>query len=179
MRRGGKSLFSWICSQKKYQSRPPAWDCLAEIMEITMIVWGGRQTLGRWRAAGKYRWRRQPEGQYSLLYNLSPAALNYLPATAVASCECLERKVIEELGGIEARRDISAIEDQTVCPLKFAFALQPTEVEKKKPKLPWRSTSDSISPTNSSGSSSYSAHSNFRQEVIPGISSLKSQIYPP
>lgn len=97
-----------------------------------MIVWGGRQTLGRWRAAGKYRWRRQPEGQYSLLYNLSPAALNYLPATAVASCECLERKVIEELGGIEARRDISAIEDQTVCPLKFAFALQPTEVEKKK-----------------------------------------------
>lgn len=90
-------------------------------------MFGGRQTLGRWRAAGKYRWRRQPEGQYSLLYNLSPAALNYLAAAAaaaaVASGGCLERKVIEELSGIEAQRDISAIEDQAVCPLKLASVL--------------------------------------------------------
>lgn len=31
--------------------------------------------------------------------------------------------MIEELSGREAQRDISAIKDQTVCPLKFAFAL--------------------------------------------------------
>lgn len=53
-------------------------------MEISVIVWG-RQTLGRWQAAGKYRWRRQPEGQYSLLYNLSQAALNYLAAAGMAA----------------------------------------------------------------------------------------------
>lgn len=70
--------------------------------------------MGRWRAAGKYRWRRQPEGQYSLLYNLSPAALNYLAAAGAGGRALLERRTIEELVGIKARREISAIEDRTL-----------------------------------------------------------------
>lgn len=82
-REGKKSLFSWNHSERNI-IQSPVWDCLAKIMEISVIVWG-RQTLGRWQAAGKYRWRRQPEGQYSLLYNLSQAALNYLAAAATAA----------------------------------------------------------------------------------------------
>lgn len=71
-----KSLFSWNYLEKNI-IQSPVWDCLAEIIEITVIVWG-RQSVSRWWAAGKYRWRRQPKGQYSLLYNLSQAALNFL-----------------------------------------------------------------------------------------------------
>lgn len=36
----GKVYFLGFCSGKKYQSGPPAWDCLAEIMEISVIVCG-------------------------------------------------------------------------------------------------------------------------------------------
>lgn len=37
----GKVYFLGFALGKKYQSHPsPAWDCLAEIMEITVIVWG-------------------------------------------------------------------------------------------------------------------------------------------
>lgn len=51
-RRGGKSLFSWIFALgKEYQSRPPARDCLAEIMEITVIVWEGEGRL--WADGGQ------------------------------------------------------------------------------------------------------------------------------
>lgn len=65
--------------------------------------------MGRWRAVGKYRWRRQPEGQYSLLYNLSLAALNYLTVAAAAAAGAAggrfggkkKPKAIEELGEIK------------------------------------------------------------------------------
>lgn len=52
-----KSLFSWNYSEKNI-IQSSVLDCLAKIIQITMIVWGS-QTFSRWSAAGKYRWRRQ------------------------------------------------------------------------------------------------------------------------
>lgn len=78
-----KSLFSLnYFENNRIQS--PVWASLAKIMEITVIVWG-RQISSSWWAAGKYRWRRKPEGQYSLLYDLSHAALNFPPAVGSVS----------------------------------------------------------------------------------------------
>lgn len=115
--RGKKSLFSWNHSERNI-IQSPVWDCLAKIMEISVIVWG-RQTLGRWQAAGKYRWRRQPEGQYSLLYNLSQAALNYFAEAGTAAGAPGSRRrltavgggTIEggNLGGMKTRRGVSSM----------------------------------------------------------------------